>query len=62
MNGYLIWEVQQDASERDRLHFERRRSTDKKFGCFVKIWQFTTKFQLESGICEMTAMETEILV
>jgi hypothetical protein len=49
----------EDAKNEETLRRDRSNSTDTKFGCSIKIGQFTI-FQLESGICEISVMEAKV--
>ena len=50
----------EDTSE-ETLSFDCSSGKDAKFGCSIKIGQFTT-FQLESCICEINVKEVKVRV
>jgi hypothetical protein len=33
---------------------------DEKFGCSIKMEQFTMKFQLESDVCDLSVKEAKV--
>jgi len=45
----------------ETIRLDPSSNTDAKFGCSIKIGQFTT-FQLESGVCEINVMEVKVRV
>jgi len=44
------------------LRLDRSSGTVAKFGCFVKIGQFSKTFKFESNICEIKVKEAQVRV